>query len=144
MKKCILLIFIALVLSSFAVPSDIWEVLEEIKFKIYFDKKLEEMVFEPIPTAEIKSLNGEIIEIKGFLVTDEKGNQGLWEFLPFNYPYKCMSGIEMESMIKIVSKHKIVTNPEKPCTLKGRFELNTTNLLELPYILNEAECLDCE
>lgn len=139
-KRILLLVSIALLLSSFAMPHDIWKMLAGLGLKTHFNEKTERFDFELIPTEEIKNLDGKMIEIKGFVIRD-----GRHSFVLSRYSklFKC-DFPKIESILRIKTKRRIVTNPEKPCTIKGRFEFNTTDLLELPYILNEAECLDCE
>lgn len=141
MRKGMLLIFIALALSSFAVPNDIWEVLAKLRLKVYYNAETELFCNEIIPTKEIKNLDGKEIIIKGFVVQNGENNFILSKYpKPFNY----CGGSVVESIMTIKTKHEISANIGKICTLKGQFELNTTDVFELPYILNQAECLDCE
>jgi hypothetical protein len=145
MKTLLLLtsLFWALLAST---PVDIWNTLEKLRFKISFDKELDDIIFEPIATPAIRALEGKYITIKGFqldyLELEEQNNKKLFISKYYLYSVSCIQP-EQEHIIQISLNKELQLAEEKAYTFRGKFHLNESNLQAHPFQLHEAECLDC-
>lgn len=148
MKPALILI---ISLSYFFVPTpnNIWQILSELKFNIYFDEKLDDIVFEPKPTPSILDMEDEIITIQGFksihrFEGDIKSNQNSIALCRFKTENEgCTSSFGDESYIEIIPNKALKLVEGKLYSFRGIFKMNTKDLDKLPFTLKEATCLDC-
>lgn len=144
-------LIITLCFSLFAIspPSDTWEVLSELKFDIRFDEELDDVVFTPKPSKAIKRLIGKEITLQAFKSSlfEEDSDSKTNKIYLCRYKTQimdCCGGYGAEAYIEVQTDEKIEIKEGKPYVIKGVFELNTKDYLNLPFILKDAECLNCE
>lgn len=133
-----------------SVPSSIWNTLSKLKFDIQFDEELDEVIFVPKLGSVIKKLAGETIIIEGYpsqlefdyLPTDLDKQS----FVMCRYEREEMgcSMLGVESYIEIKCNHKIKPSYGVLHTFKGKLKLNLKDPMRLPYVLEDAECLNCK
>jgi hypothetical protein len=144
-------LILALCFSFFTVapPSDdVWKILSELKFDIRFDKKLDDVIFTPKPSKAIKKLIGKRIIIQAFKSkVFEREDFGSEEHAIYLCRYEseemsCCSSPEAE-YIEALPNEAIKLVEGKRYLFKGILKLNTKDYLNLPFILKDAECLNC-
>lgn len=145
MKKFLLAIATTLLISSFVAPTataqdNMWKTLSKITFKKQFDESLGFKVDVPVFSEDIKKLAGKEIKIKGYIIPVE-GYKSHKEFIfsafPYNMCFFC-GGAGPETVMEIYAKEAIKYTAE-PVTLKGKLELNATDVNRLIYTLKEVE-----
>ena len=147
MKKNI--IFAILVLSMSAAfsahaqaPENLWKTLGKITFKKQYDELLGFKVDVPVFSQEITNMEGKIVTIKGYIIPVE-GYKSHKEFVFSAYPYNmCFfcGGAGPETVMEVYAKEPIKYTAE-PVTIKGRLELNSTDVNRLIYALNDVVLL---
>lgn len=144
-------LILAFCLSLFTVspPSDIWEVLSELKFDIRLDEKLDDIIFEPKPSKAIKHLIGKEITLQAFKSSFLEESFELKTNKIYLCRFKtqtmdCCGGYGAEAYIEVQTDKRIEIKEGKPYVFKGVFELNSKDYLNLPFILKDAKCLNCD
>jgi hypothetical protein len=128
-------------------PVGVWADLLKLKFKISFDEEVDDVIFEPKFTELIRSYEGQIIEVEGFIIphniaadamgdVDDKGEQFMFSAFPLASCFFC-GGAGVESVMEAFPKEPI-NYTDKKITLRGRLELNDKDFLKLPYLLKDA------
>lgn len=134
-----------------APPAGPWEDLLELKFKIYFDEQVDEVIFEPKFSKSIRAYEGKTIELDGFIIphdivvnaTGENNDDGT-KFMFSAYPLaSCFfcGGAGQESVMEAYPKAPIAYT-ERKVTLRGRLELNTTDPMQLSYLLKDVTLVE--
>lgn len=125
------------------ISSETWQTLLSLKFTIYFDEALDDVVFEPHFNEAIKRLDGEIITIKAFMYSE--GN--LDEFIllsAYRFQYPSCTSPSVESLIKVPKTLEMKLDKCKSCVIRGELEINFDKPLEFPYSLKNIEFMYCE
>lgn len=128
-------------------PGGVWEDLLQLKFKISFDEEVDDVVFQPKFTELIKSYEGQMIEVEGFIIPhniaadamgnlDDQGDKFMFSAFPLASCFFC-GGAGSESVMEAFPKNPINYTTKK-ITLRGRLKLNDKDLMKLPYILEEV------
>jgi hypothetical protein len=143
------LVFAILVLSLGAAfsaqaqaPENLWKTLGKITFKKQYDELLGFKVDVPVFGQEILNMEGKIVTIKGYIIPVE-GYKSHKEFVFSAYPYNmCFfcGGAGPETVMEVYAKEPIKYTAE-PVTIKGRLELNSTDVNRLIYALNDVVLL---
>lgn len=144
MKKSIVFAFLTLslfsVAPSFAQSSEnLWKTLGKITFKKQYDELLGFKVDVPVFSQEILAMEGKIVTIKGYIIPVE-GYKSHKEFVFSAYPYNmCFfcGGAGPETVMEVYAKEPIKYTAE-PITIKGKLELNSTDVNRLIYALNDV------
>ncbi len=120
----------------------LWSTLGKVTFKKQYDDMLGFKVDVPIFSPEIKNLQGKLVEIKGYIIPVE-GYKGSKEFVfsafPYNMCFFC-GGAGPESVMEVYAKDAIKYTTEA-IIIKGKLELNSNDVNQLMYILNDAEMI---
>lgn len=117
-----------------------WKTLGKITFKKQYDEMLGFKVDVPVFSEEIKSLNGREITIKGYIIPVE-GYKSHKEFVFSAFPYSmCFfcGGAGPETVMEVYAIKDVKYSAEA-ITLRGKLEVNDTDINRLIYILNDAE-----
>jgi hypothetical protein len=118
----------------------LWTTLSKVTFKKQYDEMLGFKVDVPIFSPEIKALEGKSVEIRGYIIPVE-GYRGQKEFVfsafPYNMCFFC-GGAGPESVMEVVSKESIKYTTEA-ITIKGKLDLNASDINRLMYGLKDAE-----
>jgi hypothetical protein len=144
MKKSIVFAFLAVSLfsitPSFAQSSEnLWKTLGKITFKKQYDELLGFKVDVPVFSPEILAMEGKTVTIKGYIIPVE-GYKSHKEFVFSAYPYNmCFfcGGAGPETVMEVYAKDPIKYTAE-PITIKGKLELNSTDVNRLIYALNDV------
>jgi len=119
---------------------NIWKTLAKITFKKEYDEMLGFKVDVPVFSDVVKSKEGKEIEIKGYIIPVE-GYKGHKEFIfsafPYNMCFFC-GGAGPETVMEVYAKDEIEYTAE-PVILKGKLELNDSDINRLMYALRDAE-----
>ena len=122
---------------------NIWKTLSKLTYKKQYDEMLGFKVDVPVFSDEIKKLEGKEVVIQGYIIPVE-GYKSHKEFIFSAYPYNmCFfcGGAGPETVMEIVAK-KPVPYTADPIKLKGRLELNATDINRLMYALRDAELVE--
>lgn len=118
---------------------NVWNTLAKITFKKEYDETLGFKVDVPVFSDPVKKLDGKEVEIKGYVIPVE-GYKSHTEFVfsafPYNMCFFC-GGAGPETVMEVYADEPIKYSPE-PITIKGKLELNSTDVNRLIYALNGA------
>ncbi len=120
-------------------PENLWKTLGKITFKKQYDELLGFKVDVPVFSQEILAMEGKIVTVKGYIIPVE-GYKSHKEFVFSAYPYNmCFfcGGAGPETVMEVYAKEPIKYTAE-PVTIKGKLELNSTDVNRLIYALNDV------
>jgi hypothetical protein len=143
MKKILVLSFAILLAGAWNAASaqeSLWKTLAKLTYKKQYDEMLGFKVDVPVFNEEIKKMEGKVVTIKGYIIPVE-GYKGHKEFIlsafPYNMCFFC-GGAGPETVMEVFAKEPIKYTAE-PVTLKGKLELNSSDINRLIYGLREVE-----
>ena len=126
--------------ASAQAPENIWKTLAKITFKKQYDEMLGFKVDVPVFSDEIKKLAGKEVKVKGYVIPVE-GYKSHKEFVFSAYPYNmCFfcGGAGPETVMEIYAKEAVKYTAD-PIILKGKLELNDSDVNRLIYTLRDVE-----
>ncbi|MDX5321346.1 MAG: DUF3299 domain-containing protein [Bacteroidota bacterium] len=139
MKSIFLSIFLLFSLSNDPIPVS-WKTLSDVKFDKKWDEKEGMYVLYPKFGNSVKNLEGKEIKISGYVIpVDYNENFYVLSAFPYSSCFFC-GGAGPESVISL--KFKKAGERFKTDTrleVKGRLELNSSDIYEMNYILRDAE-----
>jgi len=119
---------------------NLWKTLSKITYEKKFDELLGFKVDVPVFGEGIKALEGEIVEVSGYIVPVE-GYKSHTEFVFSAYPYNmCFfcGGAGPETVMEVTSKEPVKYSTDR-VKLRGKLLLNSDDINRLMYILIDAE-----
>ncbi len=123
-----------------AQSKNLWTTLGKVTFKKQYDEMLGFKVDVPVFADEVRALNGKLVEIKGYIIPVE-GYKNQKEFVfsafPYNMCFFC-GGAGPETVMEVYAKESVKYTAEA-IILRGKLELNDSDVNRLMYILNNAE-----
>lgn len=132
--------FWATVPAAQAQSKNLWTTLGKVTFKKQYDEMLGFKVDVPVFADEVRALNGKLVEIKGYIIPVE-GYKNQKEFVfsafPYNMCFFC-GGAGPETVMEVFAKESVKYTAEA-IILRGKLELNDSDVNRLMYILNNAE-----
>lgn len=142
MRPAFLLLF--LLSSVFAIAqsdaASVWKDLAKITYEKKYDELLGFKVDVPVFGKDVKAMEGEVIEISGYIVPVE-GYKSHKEFVfsafPYNMCFFC-GGAGPETVMEVTANEPVKYSTER-ITLRGRLRLNNENINQLMYLLEDAE-----
>ncbi|WP_116107172.1 hypothetical protein [Lewinella sp. IMCC34191] len=142
MRAFLLLSFLVCSAWSFA-QSDaaaVWQDLAKVSYEKKYDELLGFKVDVPVFAKDIQAMEGEMIEISGYIVPVE-GYKSHKEFVfsafPYNMCFFC-GGAGPETVMEVTANEPVKYSTER-ITLRGKLKLNNENINQLMYILEDAE-----
>lgn len=143
MKKLFTLILVSLALSvtltAQTTADNIWKSLAKITFEKQYDEMLGFKVDVPVFSEQVKKLEGDIVEVKGYIIPVE-GYKNHKEFIfsafPYNMCFFC-GGAGPETVMEVYATEAIKYTAE-PIIIRGKLELNDSDINRLIYGLREA------
>lgn len=146
MKKHLLLFALLIFTTSIgplhaqsSTTNKMWKTLSKVTFKKEYDEMLGFKVDVPVFSEQVNALNGKEIEIKGYIIPVE-GYKGQKEFVfsafPYNMCFFC-NGAGPETVMEVYAKENIEYTAE-PIIIRGKLELNDSDINRLFYILEDA------
>ena len=145
MKKSLLLSTLTILLVGISVQTlqaqddNLWQALADLTFKKEYDEMLGFKVDVPVFSEALKELEGKEVTIKGYIIPVE-GYKSHTEFVFSAYPYNmCFfcGGAGPETVMEVYASEAIKYTAE-PVTIKGKLELNDSDINRLIYALNDA------
>jgi len=122
---------------------NMWQTLAKVEIEKRFDETMNFEVDYPTFSEEVQKLNGQRIELEGWMIPLEE-LQGESYFvlssLPFANCFFC-GGAGPETVAEVFSKDEIDFT-EKRIKVKGTLKINADDPLQLMYILQDAEIID--
>ncbi|MCB0630010.1 MAG: hypothetical protein R2824_16550 [Saprospiraceae bacterium] len=134
------LCFSAIHLQAQNKDQNVWTLLSKVTFKKEYDEMLGFKVDVPVFGDEVKAMENKEILIKGYIIPVE-GYKSHKEFVFSAYPYNmCFfcGGAGPETVMEVFSTEAVKYTAE-PIVLRGKLELNSTDVNRLMYILQDAE-----
>ncbi len=140
-----LLLSLALLFSTTALfaqseQTNLWKELAKVTYEKKYDELLGFKVDVPVFGESVRALEGEIVEISGYIVPVE-GYKSHKEFVFSAYPYNmCFfcGGAGPETVMEVVSTEPVKYGTER-IILRGKLSLNNEDINRLMYILTDAE-----
>ncbi|MCB0636922.1 MAG: hypothetical protein KDC54_09915, partial [Lewinella sp.] len=119
--------------------TNLWQKLARITYTKQYDELLGFKVDVPVFSDEVKQLEGETVTVKGYIIPVE-GYKSHTEFIlsafPYNMCFFC-GGAGPETVMEVFSVEPIEYQAE-PVTIRGRLELNDSDINRLMYILRDV------
>ncbi len=116
-----------------------WKTLAKITFTKQYDELMGFKVDVPVFSEDIRALEGKEVTIRGYIIPVE-GYKSHKEFIFSAYPYNmCFfcGGAGPETVMEVFASEPVEYSAEQ-VTLKGKLELNATDINRLMYALNDA------
>lgn len=124
-----------------AAPTKIqWDLLKNVTFQLRFSKELDMDINYPVFGASLQKLKGKELYITGYLIPLNPA-AGLYAISKNNYASCFFCGrAGPESIISLkFSKKPRSYKTDEYLTMKGKLELNDTNIRDFIYIFRETE-----
>ncbi len=141
-KLSVLILSLVFTLCAFTMQAQsTWKTLAKVTYKKQYDELMGFDVDVPVFSKEIKALDGKEIEIQGYIVPVEGyKEQGHFVFsaYPYSMCYFC-GGAGPETVMEVYSEDKNMVFTSKAVTIKGILELNSGDINDLMYILQDAK-----
>ncbi len=140
--RALLIVFAFFVFSGTALQAqetNLWKTLSKITYEKKFDELLGFKVDVPVFAQEIKDLEGEMVEVSGYIVPVE-GYKSHTEFVFSAYPYNmCFfcGGAGPETVMEVTSIEPVKYSTER-VKLRGKLLLNSDDINRLMYVLTDA------
>ena len=128
--------------SALQAQENLWKTLSKITYEKKFDELLGFKVDVPIFGDDTKALEGEVVEVSGYIVPVE-GYKSHTEFVFSAYPYNmCFfcGGAGPETVMEVTSKEPVKYSTER-VKLRGKLLLNSDDINRLMYVLVDAEVI---
>jgi len=139
-RLAVVALVMSIAFTASAQNPSLWKTLAKITYKKEYDELLGFKVDVPVFSDEIKELEGQIVSIKGYVIPTE-GYKSHKEFIFSAFPYSmCFfcGGAGQETVMEVYAKEPIEYTTE-PIIIKGKLELNDSDVNRLMYILTEAK-----
>ena len=130
---------ISVAFGASAQSENLWKTLSKITYKKEYDDLLGFKVDVPVFSDEIKDLSGKEVEVKGYVIPTE-GYKSHKEFIFSAFPYSmCFfcGGAGPETVMEVYATEAIKYTTD-PITIKGKLELNDSDVNRLMYILTDV------
>lgn len=117
-----------------------WKTLAKITYEKKYDELLGFKVDLPVFSKAVKKLEGQVIEISGYIVPIE-GYRSHTEFILSAYPYNmCFfcGGAGPETVMEVFASDPVKYTAER-ITIRGKLLLNSDDINRLFYIMINAE-----
>jgi hypothetical protein len=136
----IALLFICVTAVSAQSAADTWKDLAKVTYEKKYDELLGFKVDVPVFADDIKAMEGEIIDISGYIVPVEgykSHNEFVFSAYPYNMCFFC-GGAGPETVMEVVASEPVKYSANR-ITLRGKLSLNDSNINQLMYLLTDAK-----
>ena len=143
MRNIKLLIVFLLISVINCSAQSIWKTLANVTYKTRYDEILKYEVDYPVFSEAIKSKEGKVVEVKGYMVPLEEyrgHNFFVLSALPYNICFFC-GAAGPETVMEVYTESEIEYS-DKPIIVKGVLKLNDNNYDHLMYMLENAEQIE--
>lgn len=137
LRLILLSIFISMPLENIKVS---WKTLADVKFEKKWSEEEGMYVLYPEFGQSVKNLEGKEIEITGYVIpVDYNSNYYVLSAFPYSACFFC-GGAGPESVMSLkFDKNSRKFKTDERLTFTGKLELNSTDILEMNYILRNAK-----
>ena len=149
MKNYILLLvaflFAGSSLHAQSATKNVWKTLSKITFKKEYDEMMGFKVDIPVFSEEVKALEDKEVTIKGYIIPVEgykSHNEFVFSAYPYNMCFFC-GGAGPETVMEVYSSEPIKYTAE-PIVIRGKLELNDSDMNRLIYALHDAKLVKGE
>ena len=142
-KLGMLCFLLATVITSTSAQESTWKTLAKITYTKQYDELMGFKVDIPVFSEDIMAMEGQEVEIKGYIIPVE-GYKSHKEFIFSAFPYTmCFfcGGAGPETVMDVFASNPVEYSAEQ-VTLKGKLELNATDINRLMYALIDAELVE--
>lgn len=117
-----------------------WKDLAKVKFAMKYDEETETYLKRPIFGKTVKGLEGDLIEIEGYIIPLEMtDNYYVLSANPYSQCFFCgNAGLETVIKLNLVGEYENL-RMDQMITVQGKLQLNRGDIYELIYILENAE-----
>ena len=140
MRQLTLLACCLLLAGTTVTAQSTWKKLARVTYVKQYDEFLGMKVDVPVFAESVKAMDGQTITLSGYIIPLE-GMKSQKEFIfsavPYSMCFFC-GGAGPESVMEIFAKEPVKYTSEK-IKLRGRLELNATDINRLIYILHDVE-----
>lgn len=141
-KAITLLAFCFSMLLSTAYGQDgIWHELAKVEYEKKYNKELNENINYPIFSPEIQALEGKTVNVTGYVIPLEIGSDYfVLSAFPFASCFFC-GAAGPETVIEVYSTKPLKLTGDDRITVRGRLELNRSDINHLMFMLRDAVLL---
>jgi hypothetical protein len=142
-KLGILCFLLGTIITSTSAQESTWKTLAKITYTKQYDELMGFKVDIPVFSEDIMAMEGQVVEIKGYIIPVE-GYKSHKEFIFSAFPYTmCFfcGGAGPETVMDVFASNPVEYTAEQ-VTLKGKLELNATDINRLMYALIDAELVE--
>lgn len=122
-----------------------WKTLTKITYTKQYDELMGFKVDVPVFSEDIKAMEGKEVEVKGYIIPVE-GYKSHKEFIFSAFPYTmCFfcGGAGPETVMDVYAKNPVEYTAEQ-VVLRGKLELNATDINRLMYSIHDAEVVEAK
>ena len=120
--------------------TNLWKELAKVTYEKKYDELLGFKVDVPVFGESVRALEGQIVEISGYIVPVEgykSHNEFVFSAYPYNMCFFC-GGAGPETVMEVAATEPVKYSTER-IVLRGKLSLNNDDINRLMYILTEAE-----
>lgn len=142
-KYGIIALLLIATMTQVSAQESTWKTLAKITYTKQYDELMGFKVDVPVFSEDIKALEGKEVEVKGYIIPVE-GYKSHKEFIFSAFPYTmCFfcGGAGPETVMDVFAKNPVEYSAEQ-ITLRGRLELNATDINRLMYAIHDAEVVE--
>jgi len=122
---------------------NMWPVLSKVTYKKEYDELLGIKVDKPLFSKEVKALEGQRIQLKGYIIPTD-GFKSHTEFVFSAFPYSScfFCGKAGPETVVEVKALKAIPYTSEPITIEGRLKLNAADINRLMYQLEQVQKIE--
>lgn len=143
LKNAVLCFLLMMGLTQVSAQETTWKTLGKISYTKQYDELMGFKVDVPVFSEDIIALEGKEVEVKGYIIPVE-GYKSHKEFIFSAFPYTmCFfcGGAGPETVMDVFAKNPVEYSASQ-ITLRGRLELNATDINRLMYAIHDAELIE--
>lgn len=134
---------LGLVASIYSQKVVTWKVIKNVKFKEVFLEEYQGLYDVPKFRKKVSSLNGKEIQIKGYIIPIDEEQEYYILSSGLYCSLTCCGNNHMETMIEVqISGEHRRFEINEIITFEGKLRLNTDDIYQLWYILEDAKVID--
>jgi len=120
-----------------------WEVLKDIEFQEVWSEEFNAVYMVPKFGSKVKSLDGKKVQIRGYVIpVDVLADYYVLSANPYSSCFFCgQAGPESVMEIQLAKQYDGL-RMDQIITVQGRLRLNADDILQLTYILEDAEVIE--
>ena len=143
LRFSVLSMFLFLSFESTAQNIITWDLLKNVEFDEVWSEEFQAYYMVPKFSKAVEALDGKEVQIKGFIITvDIVQDYYVLSANPYSSCFFCgQAGPESVMEVQMVKQYEGL-RMDQIITYKGRLRLNSDDIYQLNYILEDAEVLE--